>query len=145
MTEWKESDVCELLGLSRSEFKQFRLDATEGLHWRKKPGNGLSFMWPIMWNEEGIKFLKEKAGIVDEVLAELDDKKAKESSTYAVVIGRTKNPRMLLCSIHCGNDTKQEYVLCRDNANFVSGMKVPIRSDGKRWVAAKHPRFGGRW
>lgn len=145
MTEWKELDVCKLLGLSRSEFKKFRDEAKEGLHWRKKPGNGLQFMWPIMWNEEGIKFLKEKAGIVDEVLAELEDKKAKESSTYAVVIGKARNPRMLLCTIHCGNDSKEEYVLCRDNANFVGGMRVPIRSDGQRWVAAKHPRFGGRW
>ena len=145
MAEWKESDICKLLGLSRSEFKGFRLDAEEGKHWFKKPNNGLKFMWPIMWTEEGVKFLKEKAGITDEVVKELDDKKAKESSTYAVVIGRTKNPRMLLCSIHSGNDSKQEYILVRNNANFVAGMRVPIRSDGNRWVASKHPRFGGRW
>jgi hypothetical protein len=36
-------------------------------------------------------------------------------------------------------------VLVKDNSKFVVGMKVPLRKDAGRWVAKRHPRFGGKW
>jgi hypothetical protein len=126
MTEWKETEVCRILGLNRAELRALREQAAEGLHWRRMPRNGNKDMWPVMWTEAGIGFLKEKAKVEDEVVEELKGQEAKPSETYGIVKGKVN-------------------VLVRDSKNFVVGMKVPLRSDGQRWVAAKHPRFGGRW
>ena len=145
MNEWKESDICQLLGISRSELKAFREEAQEGKHWRLKPGNGLKFMWPIMWNEEGVKFLKEKAGIVDSLVDELKDQVEQAKEVFGIVKLKFRNPNIILCTIQYDKVNKDVNVMVRDSKNFVVGMKVPLRSDGSRWVAKKHPRFGGKW
>lgn len=145
MTEWKETEVCRILGLNRVELRALRDQAAEGLHWRRMPRNGNPNMWPVMWTEAGIGFLKEKAKIEDEVVEELKGQEAKPSETYGIVKGKFRNPRIILCDLHSGKDVHPVNVLVRDSKNFVVGMKVPLRSDGQRWVAAKHPRFGGRW
>ena len=145
MTEWKESEVCRILGLSRIELRAMREKALEGKHWRKMPRNGNPQMWPILWNEAGIEFLKGASDVEEALLEELKENKEETSGTYGVVKGKFKNPRIILCDLHSGKGVERVNVLVRDSANFVVGMKVPLRSDGQRWVASKHPRFGGRW
>lgn len=145
MEEWKESDICKLLGLSRSELKGYREKAVEGKHWRRKPGNGLQFMWPIMWNKDGVKFLKESAGIEDSLVAELKEQVEQAREIFGIVKMKFRNPKIILCTIEYDKVNKDVNVLVRDSRNFIVGMKVPLRSDGERWVAAKHPRFGGKW
>lgn len=145
MEEWKESDICQLLGLSRSELKEYREVADEGKHWRLKPGNGLKFMWPIMWNAEGIKFIKERAGIEDSLVEELKEQVSQAREIFGIVKMKFKNNHIILCTIQYDKVNKDVNVLVRDSKNFVVGMKVPLRSDGERYVAAKHPRFGGKW
>jgi hypothetical protein len=145
MEEWKESDICRLLGLSRSELKGYREQAEEGKHWRRKPGNNLKFMWPIMWNAEGVKFIKVKAGIEDSLVEELKDQVSQAREIFGIVKMKFKNNHIILCTIKYDKVNKDVNVLVRDSKNFVVGMKVPLRSNGERYVAAKHPRFGGKW
>jgi hypothetical protein len=89
--------------------------------------------------------MQGKAGLEAPVVEELREAKADDKPKTGVVKGKFVNPRIILCEIEEGKAKKDVNVLVRDSKNFVKGMVVPLRSDGQRWVAAKHPRFGGRW
>lgn len=142
---YKESEVGRLTGLSRAEIKELRSGASEGKHWIRKPKNGPKVAWPYLWTKEGIEYIKGKAGLEEEVVQSLEEAKADTAPRTGVVKGKFRNTRIILCEIEEGKAKKQVNVLVRDSKNFVVGMVVPLRSDGQRWVAAKHPRFGGRW
>lgn len=142
---YKESEVIRLTGLNRADLKGLRETALEGKHWIRKPRNGPKHLWPIFWTKEGIELLKGKTGLEEAVVEELKEAKADTTPKTGVVKGKFRNSRIILCEIEEGKAKKQVNVLVRDSKNFVNGMVVPLRSDGTRWVAAKHPRFGGRW
>lgn len=142
---YKETEVIRLTGLNRNDLKVLRETALEGKHWLRKPRNGPKHLWPIFWTKEGIEFVRGKTGIEAEVVEELKEAVVEEKPKTGVVKGKFRNQRIILCEIEDGKSKKQVNVLVRDSKNFVVGMVVPLRSDGVRWVAAKHPRFGGRW
>lgn len=142
---YKETEVIRLTGLNRNDLKGLRETALEGKHWLRKPRNGPKHLWPIFWTKEGIEFVRGKTGIEAEVVEELKEAVVEEKPKTGVVKGKFRNQRIILCEIEDGKSKKQVNVLVRDSKNFVVGMVVPLRSDGQRWVAAKHPRFGGRW
>lgn len=142
---YKETEVIRLTGLNRNDLKGLRETALEGKHWLRKPRNGPKHLWPIFWTKEGIEFVRGKTGIEAEVVEELKEAVVEEKPKTGVVKGKFRNQRIILCEIEDGKSKKQVNVLVRDSKNFVVGMVVPLRSDGVRWVAAKHPRFGGRW
>lgn len=142
---YKESEVIRLTGLNRADLKGLRETALEGKHWIRKPRNGPKHLWPIYWTKEGIEFMQGKAGLEAPVIEELREAKADDKPKTGIVKGKFVNPRIILCEIEEGKAKKDVNVLVRDSKNFVKGMVVPLRSDGQRWVAAKHPRFGGRW
>ena len=142
---YKETEVIRLTGLNRNDLKVLREEALEGKHWLRKPRNGPKHLWPIFWTKEGIEFVRGKTGIEAEVVEELKEAVVEEKPKTGVVKGKFRNQRIILCEIEDGKSKKQVNVLVRDSKNFVVGMVVPLRSDGVRWVAAKHPRFGGRW
>lgn len=137
--------MIRLTGLNRNDLKGLRETALEGKHWLRKPRNGPKHLWPIFWTKEGIEFVRGKTGIEAEVVEELKEAVVEEKPKTGVVKGKFRNQRIILCEIEDGKSKKQVNVLVRDSKNFVVGMVVPLRSDGVRWVAAKHPRFGGRW
>ena len=137
--------MIRLTGLNRNDLKGLRETALEGKHWLRKPRNGPKHLWPIFWTKEGIEFVRGKTGIEAEVVEELKEAVVEEKPKTGVVKGKFRNQRIILCEIEDGKSKKQVNVLVRDSKNFVNGMIVPLRSDGQRWVAAKHPRFGGRW
>ena len=137
--------MIRLTGLNRNDLKGLRETALEGKHWLRKPRNGPKHLWPIFWTKEGIEFVRGKTGIEAEVVEELKEAVVEEKPKTGVVKGKFRNQRIILCEIEDGKSKKQVNVLVRDSKNFVVGMVVPLRSDGQRWVAAKHPRFGGRW
>jgi hypothetical protein len=142
---YKETEVIRLTGLNRNDLKGLRETALEGKHWLRKPRNGPKHLWPIFWTKEGIEFVRSKTGIEAEVVEELKEAVVEEKPKTGVVKGKFRNQRIILCEIEDGKSKKQVNVLVRDSKNFVVGMVVPLRSDGQRWVASKHPRFGGRW
>ena len=137
--------MIRLTGLNRNDLKGLRETALEGKHWLRKPRNGPKHLWPIFWTKDGIEFVRGKTGIEAEVVEELKEAVVEEKPKTGVVKGKFRNQRIILCEIEDGKSKKQVNVLVRDSKNFVVGMVVPLRSDGVRWVAAKHPRFGGRW
>ena len=137
--------MIRLTGLNRNDLKGLRETALEGKHWLRKPRNGPKHLWPIFWTKEGIEFVRSKTGIEAEVVEELKEAVVEEKPKTGVVKGKFRNQRIILCEIEDGKSKKQVNVLVRDSKNFVVGMVVPLRSDGQRWVASKHPRFGGRW
>jgi hypothetical protein len=58
-----------------------------------------------------------------------------------VVVSRVRNPRIIICKV----GKEEVKVMVKDNSKFVAGMTVPLRKDAGRWVAKRHPRFGGKW
>lgn len=78
---------------------------------------------------------------LEKELAEVEPPKQVEG----IVKAKFVNPRIIACDIVRDKGYERVNVLVKDSKNFVIGMVVPLRSDGARWIAAKHPRFGGRW
>lgn len=140
----KEAEVMRLTGLSKLEMKEWRGKLEEGKHWVRIPSNRPKKLWAVGWTEAGVAALGEGAGL-GELKEDLERGLEKPKEIFGVVKGKFKNPRIILCEIEYDKVKVEANVLVRDSRNFVAGMRVPLRSDGGRWVAAKHPRFGGRW
>lgn len=144
--EYPENVVRDLTGLSKAALRAYREDPgfLEGKHWFRKPRNGPKSMWPVVWTDEGVKQLGDVVGFEPEqveAMKEVEQPKQVE----AVVRQKYANPRVIRCDLVRDKGVESVMVFVRDSRNFVPGMKVPLRSDGSRWVAAKHPRFGGKW
>jgi hypothetical protein len=140
----KEAEVMRLTGLSREEMKTWRGVLEEGKHWVRMPSNRLKKLWAIGWTGVGVEALSAKAGL-SELKGDLEVGLEKPKEVVGVVKGKFTNKRIILCEIEYDKVKVEANVLVKDSTNFVKGMRVPLRSDGGRWVAAKHPRFGGRW
>jgi hypothetical protein len=145
----KEVDLVRLLGLSRMELIGYRKEgkALEGKHWGKVSSARPEKLWAIKWTDEGLKWLQGEAKIEDDVVAFAAEAAVEEVVKEAEVVAKYRNPRILGCVIIDPRNGRRTpvNVLVRDSKNFVAGMMVPLRWDVNRWVAAKHPRFGGRW
>ena len=140
----KEGEVMRLTGLSKPEMMEWRGKLEEGKHWLRIPSNRPKKLWAVGWTEAGVAALGEGAGL-GELKEDLEKGLEKPKEVFGVVKGKFKNPRIILCAIEYEKVKVDANVLVKDSRNFVVGMRVPLRSDGGRWVAAKHPRFGGRW
>jgi hypothetical protein len=140
----KESEVMRLTGLSREEMKEWRVKLEEGKCWVRIPSNRPKKLWGIGWTEAGVEALGAGAGL-GQLQDDLEQSLEKPREVFGVVKGKYTNKRIILCAIEYDKVNIDANVLVKDSKNFVVGMKVPLRSDGGRWVAAKHPRFGGRW
>lgn len=138
------TEVMRLTGLSRPEMMEWRGRLEEGKHWVRIPSNKPQKLWAIGWTEAGVAALGAGAGL-EGLRDDLEKGLEKPKEVIGVVRGKFRNKRIILCEIEQGKGKVEANVLVRDSANFVVGMRVPLRSDGGRWVAAKHPRFGGRW
>lgn len=143
--EWKESEICIKTGLSRAEVRNARKEALEGRHWIKKPNNKIAKLWPIYWTQDGLYFLQQKFNLTEEDTQEIIVSQQEEKEIIGIVVRKFRNPRVIECDIMRDKGYDRHNVLVRDSRNFVVGMKVPLRSDGVRWVVKKHPRFGGKW
>lgn len=145
----KEGDLARLLGLQRNELVMMRRDgrALEGKHWGKEASARSEKLWAIKWTDEGLKWLQGEANIEDDVVAFAAEAAEEKVVKEAEVVAKYRNPRILGCVIIDPRNGRRTpvNVLVRDSKNFVAGMMVPLRWDVNRWVAAKHPRFGGRW
>lgn len=85
------------------------------------------------------------AGVQYEELQKELDEVEPPKQTEGIVKAKYANPRVIACDIIRDKGYERVNVLVKDSKNFVIGMVVPLRADGKMWIAAKHPRFGGRW
>ena len=145
----KEGDLARLLGLQRNELVMMRRDgrALEGKHWGKEANGKPEKLWAIKWTDEGLKWLQGEANIEDDVVAFAAEAAEEKVVKEAEVVAKYRNPRILGGEIIDPRNGRRTpvTVLVRDSKNFVAGMMVPLRWDVNRWVAAKHPRFGGRW
>lgn len=145
----KEGDLCRLLGLHRNELLTMRKDgkAMEGRHWGRIPSKRPESTWAIKWTDEGLRLLQGEMKIEDDVVAFAAEAAVEVVAKEAEVVRKYRNPRILGCDIIDPRNGRRTpvNVLVRDSKNFVAGMMVPLRWDINRWVAAKHPRFGGRW
>lgn len=134
-----ERELSEKLGLSREALKAIRDKYQEGVHYERIPSKRPQRMWEVKWTHEGYHVLMKEAGFnVDEA------EKVKEEPVFSAtgkVTGKFNNRRLIQCEV----DGKPQMVLVRDSDFFVVGMEVPLRRDGERLVAARHPRKPGRW
>jgi len=134
-----EREICEKLGLSREQLLEVRRMFTENEHWSKVPSKRQQKYWDVVWTEEGLAKLMAQFGF-DEKEAEV----IKEEPLFKAegkVVGKYGNKRLIMVEV----GGKNQPVLVRDSDYFVIGMTLPLRRDGERLVAARHPRFPGRW
>lgn len=134
-----EKEICEKLGLSREQLLETRRMFTEHVHWSKVPSKRQQKFWDVAWTEEGIAKLMAQFGF-DQKEVEV----IKEEPTFKAegkVVGKYGNKRLIMCDV----GGKNVPVLVRDSDYFRVGMEVPLRRDGDRLVASRHPRFPGRW
>lgn len=143
--DYSESDLIRVTGLSKQQMRGCRKEMPEGAYWYRKPSKGPKNLWPIYWTRQGVDSLVLVSGIdslaLDKDLAELEPPKQVEG----IVKAKFANPRIIACDIVRDKGYERVNVLVKDSRNFIIGMVVPLRADGARWVAAKHPRFGGKW
>lgn len=143
--DYPEGDLIRVTGIGKTEMRLLRKKLEEGAHWYRKPSKGPKNLWPIYWTRVGVDSLCLMAGVtnpdLESELAEVEPPK----QTEGIVRGKFVNNRIIACDIVRDKGYERVNVLVRDSRNFVVGMVVPLRSDGGRWIAAKHPRFGGRW
>jgi hypothetical protein len=131
----KEKELCIVLGLSRTQMRELRLQHKEGNDWIVVPSKRPKNLWEVKWTDEGVDKLKGTIGVKEtEVLVPPTIYKAN-------VIGRFPNPRILQVEMQ----GVKHNVLCRDNKKFRAGMPVWLKWDGTRWVVSRHPRFDGRY
>ena len=148
--EMKEVDLAKALGVNREVLKGYRKggEFEEGRDWRRVDNGRPEKMWPVVWTPYGIGLLRGKMGfgegdVEDVVRVAQEEKEEKDGRVVAVF----RNPRLVACEVSVSSDGKKVErvnVLVRDNAKFLVGMVVPLRRDGFRWVAARHPRFPGK-
>ena len=134
-----ERELCEKLGFSREALKAIRAKYQEGVHYERLPSKRPKQMWEVNWLEEGYESLMKDMGFKPE-----ESKAVKEEPVFSAtgkMIGKFNNKRLIQCEV----DGKPQMVLVRDSDFFVIGMEVPLRRDGERLVAARHPRKPGRW
>lgn len=137
-----ESSLPDVIGVSRPELVAFRKTCSEGADWVYLPSRRAQKLWKVLWTPEGMKKLKSHFRLEDAEVEEVKDKIVFQEKEYeGVVVQKARNPRLLICRL----DKEDVKVLVRDNKHFVVGMKVPLRADAGRWVAKRHPRFGGKW
>lgn len=143
--DYPEGDLIRVTGIGKTEMRLLRKKLEEGAHWYRKPSKGPKNLWPVYWTRIGVDNLCLMAGVtnpdLESELAEVEPPK----QTEGIVRGKFVNNRIIACDIVRDKGYERVNVLVRDSRNFVIGMVVPLRSDGGRWIAAKHPRFGGRW
>jgi hypothetical protein len=140
----KEGDLSRLLGLSRAELKDLRGRAMEGKHWARIANSARKQLWPVKWTDEGLEWIRKDMNLEVELVKEVEA--AVEVREFiGVVSGKYRNTRIIACILESGRNRVPINVMVKDSKNFVVGMRVPLRKDFDRWVAAKHPRFGGKW
>ena len=143
--EFTEGDLIRVTGISKQQMRGIRKQLSEGAHWYRKPSKGPKTLWPVYWTRIGIDNLCLLAGVdnpeLEQELAAVEPPKQVEG----IVKAKFANPRIIACDIVRDKGYERVNVLVKDSKNFVIGMTVPLRSDGGRWIAAKHPRFGGKW
>ena len=134
-----ERELSEKLGLSREVLKEMRSKYTEGVHFERVASKRPQKLWEVKWTEAGYNELMKSVGLTD-----TETKKVAEEPIFSAtgkVTGKFNNRRLVQCEV----DGKQHMVLVRDSDYFTIGMEVPLRRDGDRLVASKHPRKPGRW
>jgi hypothetical protein len=134
-----EKELCEKLGLSREAIKAVRKGYLEGTDFVRIESKRPQKMWEVKWTDVGYEKLMAEMGFKTE-----ETKAVKEEPVFSAtgkVTGKFNNRRLIQCEV----DGKPQMVLVRDSDFFVVGMEVPLRRDGERLVAARHPRKPGRW
>lgn len=141
---YREPDLVRLLGVSKRELISMRGRALEGRHWYALASAKPKKLWAKVWTREGVEWIRSEMGLEVEVGEALKDA-VPPKEHFGIVTAKYRNPRMIGCDLELNGKKEPVVVLVRDSRNFVPGMRVPLRRDGGRWVAAKHPRFGGKW
>ena len=134
-----EKELCEKLGFSREAIKAIRKKYLEGSDFVRIESKRPQKMWEVKWTDVGYEKLMAEMGFKIE-----ETKAVKEEPVFSAtgkVMGKFNNRRLIQCEV----DGKPQMVLVRDSDFFVVGMEVPLRRDGERLVAARHPRKPGRW
>jgi len=143
--DYSEGDLIRVTGISKQQMREIRKKLEEGAHWFRKPSKGPKTLWPVFWTRIGIDNLCLMAGVDNPELEQELDAIEPPKQVEGIVKAKFANPRIIACDIVRDKGYERVNVLVKDSRNFVLGMVVPLRSDGKMWIAAKHPRFGGRW
>jgi hypothetical protein len=134
-----EREICEKLGLSREQLLEVRRMFTENEHWSKIPSKRQQKYWDVVWTEEGLAKLMAQFGFNETETVVIKNEPLFKSE--GKVVGKYGNKRLIMVDV----GGKNQPVLVRDSDYFAVGMTVPLRRDGERLVAARHPRFPGRW
>lgn len=137
-----ESSLPDVIGVSRKHLVEFRKECFEGVDWVYEPSRRRKSLWRVLWTQAGMMKVRAHFKLEPVEVQEMEKMAGEVKREWdAVVVSKVRNPRILMCRVD-GEDVK---VLVRDNSKFLPGMRVPLRKDAGRWVAARHPRFGGKW
>lgn len=134
-----DKELCEKLGFSREALKDIRKKYQEGTDFVRVPSKRPQKMWEVQWTDVGYEKLMADMGFKTE-----ETKAVKEAPVFSAtgkMTGKFNNKRLIQCEV----DGKPQMVLVRDSDFFIVGMEVPLRRDGDRLVASRHPRKPGRW
>jgi hypothetical protein len=128
--------------MGRNELVAFRKECFEGLDWVYEPSRRVKSTWKVLWTPLGMMKVKIRFNLAEEEVEEVEEQISVAAQEWdGVVTSKARNPRIIMCRV----GKEEVKVLVRDNSKFVVGMKVPLRKDAGRWVAKRHPRFGGKW
>ncbi len=134
-----ERELSEKLGFSREALKAIRKKYSEGTDFVRIESKRPQKMWEVRWTDVGYEKLMAEMGFKAE-----ETQVVKEEPVFSAtgkVTGKFQNKRLIQCEV----DGKPQMVLVRDSDFFIVGMEVPLRRDGERLIAARHPRKPGRW
>lgn len=126
-----EERLCERLGVSREIARGIRDEAmNDQRDWTVKKGR-------VVLSPSGVKILEER------LKAAVPAPKAQPELVTAVVTGLTTNQQVFYARVQ---GLEKQRVFCRDTANFIPGMEVPVRHrQADLWeYVGRLPRWRGR-
>lgn len=132
-----EKDISKNTGVSKDELRGIRNKKIPNSDWENKKGVG------VVYKDSGVYILSKILGIPRDRLTN------KNPQSWAKVVKLPKNPLLVMVeSINEGEkEPKQLRMKVKDNAKFVLGMVVPIRSINGDvcYLDRRQPRVKGIW
>lgn len=152
----KESDICELFGVNRSELRKIRESIPNfhpelGVLWKREESNKPERMKTVLWTDGGLKFLQLYANLKAEHLAEVKEAEQNRPMTKGEFdktvnntkwVGKVHNNRYKnnTCLMIEHDTGFKVIVLCKDNLMYPRNSFVIVDSRNLRHTV-RQPSF----
>jgi hypothetical protein len=120
MSNMKESDLRDRLGIGKPEMKAFREKAPAG-YWEKEKSNKPEKLWAVIWSDEGVEWLSKELNVkTDEVKVEPEEVECK------VLKSGFMNQRL----VQVEKNGVKIMAVCKDNRLIKPNVIVKVRFRG---------------